>query len=345
MFDITYIGFVNGDSENSLTKKPIVECMATKSSDAGKYPIVVTGGDAENYNLTYQDGFLTIKPLTVGFKEVYNSVMYNDMAVSTNERYFNYIPEIIGPFSEEDFGFELWALDKDNKFPQHVISIVGGDYEGDYINTSVDRQMYAGKYIINLIPKRTNPNVVADPARAYLTVNRASNNLSWNTESPITVEVGDTIDLGISYQADLWCDIKLDYNDELIELSSKGEKSNDPHWYAIGLEEGETILYFSIECRKNDWGFYDFTDSQVLSKRIIVEHSSGVESIVGDDNTPRVAVRNNSVYIYNKAAEAVVRVYTLQGTLVAQTTENAVNYLNQGLYIVAVGNKSFKIKI
>ena len=253
-FGISYIGFLNGDTETELVMKPVAECNATTASNAGTYPIVVTGGEAENYRFIYQDGTLKINPLTVGFKETYNSVTYNDMALSTSDTHFNYIPEIVGPFSEDDFWIELWFLDKDNKYDQHVATISGGDYAGNYVNTNVDRPMWAGKYIFNLTPKGTNPNVVANPSRAYLTVNRASNNLEWHADSPISVKVGEKVDLGINYQADLWCTFNTDYNEELIKLSSEGETGNAPHWFATGLKEGETTLYFGIECKKNDIG-------------------------------------------------------------------------------------------
>lgn len=344
-FEISYFGFVNGDTDDSLIQKPIAECSATKQSNAGTYPINVTGGKAENYNFVYQDGTLKINPLTVGFKEVYNSVTYNDMALSTSDSYFNYIPEIVGPYCEDDFWIELWFLDKDNTFDQHVTTISSGDYAGNYVNTNIDSPMWAGKYIFNLTSKGTNPNVTADPSRAYLTVNKTSNNLEWNTESPIRVKVGEKVDLGISYQADLWCIFNTDYDNELIELSSEGATGNDPHWFATGLKEGETTLYFGIECNKNDMGFYDFTDSRTLSKRIIVESSTGINEVTKADSSVYVTVKGRDIHVYNKGSNEYVKVYTIQGAIVYETTEDEVRDLAKGFYIINIGSKSFKIKI
>ena len=344
-FGISYIGFVNGDSETALATKPVAECSATKASNVGTYPIVVTGGDAENYNFVYQDGSLKINPLTIGFKDVYNSVTYNDMSLSTSESYFNYIPEIVGPFSEDDFWIELWFLDKDNRFDQHVATISGGDYAGNYVNTNIDRTMWAGKYIFNLTSKGTNPNVVANPSRAYLTVNRASNNLEWNADSPITVKVGEKIDLGISYQADLWCTFSTTYNKELIELSSEGETGSNPHWFATGLKEGETTLYFGIECRKNDMGFYNFADSVILQRKIKVEASAGLEGIVRDSDSISIMAQNGDILVLNKDDDSIVRVFTLQGVLMRETKDSTITGLNDGLYIITVDNHSFKVGI
>ena len=344
-FRISYVGFVNGDSETSFVQKPSAECTATKASNAGTYPIVVTGGEAENYNFIYQDGSLKINPLTVGFKDVYNSVPYNDMSLSTTGIYFNYVPEIVGPYSEDDFWIELWFLDKDNKYDQHVAAISGGDYAGNYVNTNLDCPMWAGKYIFNLISTGTNPNVVANPSRAYLTVNRTSNNLEWNADSPISVKVGEKVDLGITYQADLWCTFNTDYNEEFIELSSEGETGNNPHWFAKGLKEGETTLYFGIECQKNDMGFYDFTDSRTLSKKIKIKASAGLEDVVADSDSISVMAQNGSVLILNKDDDSVVRVFTLQGVLLQETKESTITGLNDGLYIITVDNHSFKVGI
>lgn len=324
LFNISYIGFVNGDNESSLKSKAKAECSATQESNAGNYPITVNGGSADNYNLVYQDGTLTIKPLTVGFKDVYNSVTYNDMAISASDNYFNFIPEIVGPFSTDDFWIDLWFLDKDNKYSQHVATISGGDYAGNYVNTNVDRPMYAGKYIFNLTSKGSNPNVEANPSRAYLTVNRASTDLEWEADSPIIVGIGEKVDLGISYQADLWCTFNTDFDETLFTLSSEGENGNNPHWYATGLKEGETTLYFSIECKKNDMGFYDFSDSRTVSKRIkVVEETGAVNTVTGD-------AQSGPYYVYN-----------LQGVMLLKTDDrDKVKELPAGLYIIN-GKKVF----
>lgn len=345
VFGVSYLGFVNGDTKKDLLSEPVADCVATKTSDSGTYPINVSGGTAENYSFVYQDGTLTIKPLTVGFKNVYNTVTYNDMSVSTTEKYFNYLPEVVGPFSVDDFWVELWFLDKDNICDTHVATITGGEYAGNYVNTNEDRWMWAGKYIFNLTSKGTNPNVVANPSRAYLTVNRASNNLEWNAESPIHVKVGETVDLGISYQADIWCTFNTEYDKDMIELSSDGANENNPHWYVTGIKEGETTLSFGIVCRKNDMGFYDFTDSRTLSKRIKVDPMSGIEDVVNDENAASVNVRGGSIYVSNKPQNGVVRVFNLQGIMLVESEENVIHNLSKGLYIVMVGNKSFKVKI
>jgi hypothetical protein len=59
-FTVTYEGFKNNETESVLTKKPTASCKATKESPAGKYDIVVSGAEAQNYDFVYKNGKLTI---------------------------------------------------------------------------------------------------------------------------------------------------------------------------------------------------------------------------------------------------------------------------------------------
>lgn len=327
-FTISYSGFANGENSSVFNESPIADCSANSDSNVGIYPIEVSGGMAENYNFLYDKGTLTIEPLTIGWDKEYNSVTYNDMTISTSDLYFNYIPSIKGDFSEDDFWIELWFLDKDNKYgeQQNSINISGGEYTGTYIYTNVDRPMWAGKYIFELKSKGTNPNVIANPVRCYLTVNTASNNLNWDAPSVIEIEEGKTIDLGISYEADMWCTINTDYDTELISLSYENAQSNNPSWYVTGLKQGETTLYFNIECQKNDQGFYDFNDSSVISKKIKVVGGAGIENIY-DDNS-------------------IISIYSINGILIKRDCKSEdLKSLNKGLYIIKTGNKSYKIAL
>ena len=63
-FVITYTGWKVGDEESVLMKKPTATTTATKESPVGSYDIVVSGGEAENYELLYQNGVLTVTEST-----------------------------------------------------------------------------------------------------------------------------------------------------------------------------------------------------------------------------------------------------------------------------------------
>ena len=61
-FAIDYIGFKNGETKDVLIEEPRLSTSATKDSRVGTYPIVISGGVATNYELSYVNGTLTINP-------------------------------------------------------------------------------------------------------------------------------------------------------------------------------------------------------------------------------------------------------------------------------------------
>ena len=59
-FTINYKGFKNNENEDILKVKPMVTTTASMSSEPGVYDLVVSGGEAENYNLSYVNGKLSV---------------------------------------------------------------------------------------------------------------------------------------------------------------------------------------------------------------------------------------------------------------------------------------------
>lgn len=62
-------GFVNGDDVTVLDNAPVPSTEATSASPVGTYPIVLSGGDDDNYDLIPENGVLTVTriPQTVTF--------------------------------------------------------------------------------------------------------------------------------------------------------------------------------------------------------------------------------------------------------------------------------------
>lgn len=69
IFSHSYSGFKLGDTESSaFSSLPRLSCAATRTSDVGEYPIVVSGGTSRNYEVvSYENGVLNITkaPLTL----------------------------------------------------------------------------------------------------------------------------------------------------------------------------------------------------------------------------------------------------------------------------------------
>ena len=62
-FRIVYEGFVAGENERVLSSLPTVATEATVDSGIGAYEITVSGASADNYEIEYRPGTLTVQPL------------------------------------------------------------------------------------------------------------------------------------------------------------------------------------------------------------------------------------------------------------------------------------------
>ena len=67
VFEALYDGFKNGETESVLKRKPQLATFADEFSEPGDYEIIVAGARADNYEISYVNGTLTIvapEPLT-----------------------------------------------------------------------------------------------------------------------------------------------------------------------------------------------------------------------------------------------------------------------------------------
>ena len=63
-FTITYSGFVLNETAANLTTPVVASVTATPAALPGNYPITLTGGATNNYNVTFTNGKLTVTPLS-----------------------------------------------------------------------------------------------------------------------------------------------------------------------------------------------------------------------------------------------------------------------------------------
>ncbi len=59
-FELSYDGFKNGETDTVFSERPVATCLADSVSPEGIYDIVVSGGKANNYELSYVSGKLTV---------------------------------------------------------------------------------------------------------------------------------------------------------------------------------------------------------------------------------------------------------------------------------------------
>ena len=70
-FELDYEGFKNDETEKVLKKRPVVTCEANEESEPGEYPVVVSGAEAQNYDISYVNGQLVVTeadPVTITAK-------------------------------------------------------------------------------------------------------------------------------------------------------------------------------------------------------------------------------------------------------------------------------------
>ena len=60
VFKASYAGFKNGENESVLTKQPVFSCEANEASAPAEYAVTISGADAENYEISYEQGHLTV---------------------------------------------------------------------------------------------------------------------------------------------------------------------------------------------------------------------------------------------------------------------------------------------
>jgi gliding motility-associated-like protein len=75
-FTISYSGFKLGDTQANITE-PTASSEAVPTSPPGTYPITLSGGSAENYNITldnYNPGILTVTCATIALNDIQNAI-------------------------------------------------------------------------------------------------------------------------------------------------------------------------------------------------------------------------------------------------------------------------------
>ncbi|MEP1890146.1 MAG: Ig-like domain-containing protein [Cyclobacteriaceae bacterium] len=81
---ISYAGFVGSDNSSDLDVLPTSATTATVGSDAGDYEVTVSGGNDDNYEMTYVSGLLTIEKAnqTIEFATVEEIDLLNENTIA-----------------------------------------------------------------------------------------------------------------------------------------------------------------------------------------------------------------------------------------------------------------------
>ena len=137
-FKATYSGFKNNETETVLTKKPTITTTATKTSAAGEYPVTVSGAEAQNYDISYKNGTLTVTECpsyTLTYLvdgTVYKSYQIKEGATITPEP---------AP-TKEGYTFSGWSKIPET-MPDHDVTVIGTMIVNKYkLTYMVDDNVY-----------------------------------------------------------------------------------------------------------------------------------------------------------------------------------------------------------
>lgn len=149
-FEVEYTGFKNGENESVLTTLPSITTEATVFSKAGDYELVISGGQADNYDISYINGILHVLKAYTPIKDITNLAAGSLPA---------YIPEdekmqiteltISGQLNGTDIKYirDMIIMGKLTKLDIRNASIVsGGDaYYGEHTQTCYTRNNEIGQ--------------------------------------------------------------------------------------------------------------------------------------------------------------------------------------------------------
>lgn len=309
-FDFTYSNFASFDEKDVLEVEPRIYCSATPKSPAGDYPIIVSGGEDNNYDFRYNVGNLTVEQIILNFKK------------EKNQTYFTNTPQC--PEIVVDGNLEIENIDDILDAYQEY----GSNEDGrGWVNISLNSVVNVGEYRFDL--SVNNDSLFAD-ATTYLTILKAYPNLEWNQYID-KMKIGDRIIL--EYSTTVGKPVVIcDY-----DILGVGYDTELERYYLEALKEGTTDVTMYVKETNN------YYESERITKTVCVEPIANQHDII--NTNIRVYGSKNSIYISNKADSDFVYVYDVNGYLLYSGKEKIVPIGTKGLYIVKVENQVFKVVI
>jgi hypothetical protein len=89
--NVTYSGFVNGDTPSSLNGTLVCTTTATQSNPVGNYPITCSGLSSPNYVITYVPGTLAIVPAPLTLTANNSSVQFGQLITLSGASYSGFV--------------------------------------------------------------------------------------------------------------------------------------------------------------------------------------------------------------------------------------------------------------
>lgn len=383
--DLTYscYGLKNREDKSILSVQPQLTTNATKESEVGSYDITISGASAQNYNITYQNGKMTIQKRTL------------NVTVGNYER--NYGEE------NPDFSIEY-----DGFVGSDDLSVIDTE-PSPY--TSATKDTKVGSYSIYITGGSDN-NYSFNYNSGKLTINKAEQDIIWNQDLT-NLAIGEQVKLLAESTSGLQITYSLDQNSiceiydagktTYLDCKAEGEiqirayqEGNDNFYstprtskkiivsastevkpsltikqpdlgaistkvargstYEFTITPEEEWLVHTVSFNGNDYTSKldktnTFTTPQITSNSTIIivysQSANGIEDI-SSSNVKIIGTQNGVKVIRAKLGSAVL-IYTIDGVLIESeeitSSSQEIKLDNNKLYIIKIGEFTSKVRL
>lgn len=139
--------------------------------------------------------------------------------------------------------------------------------------------------------------------------------------------------------------LQLDNNEKLSLIMARG--TIPPIINSMPAFRRNTYLFCNVKVPKGSLSQYQ--SHPVWATFWNIEEcdftSSIIDGVADNGDSVFISAENGSICVLGKDANKLVRVFTTQGTKIAETCEDMIPNLSHGVYIVTVGTKSFKVSL
>ena len=251
-FSIEYYGLKNGETVPSWTTAPTFQTDATKNSGVGEYAIKAIGGVAENYDISFADGALTITKRTL------------TVSVGDYERIYN---EENPVFKVNYSGF---VGDEDENILTKKPSAI----------TEATKTTDVGIYPIT-ITEGLADNYIFSYSAGTLTINKAEQSITWEQDLSV-LHVGDQLKLTAVASSGLPV-IFQSLNSSIAEVNS-----TNTEYYLGCIEEGKAQIV-AIQEGNNNYNAAQRIIKDLVIEKLSLRGDVNGDGVVNMDDVTFVA--------------------------------------------------------
>ena len=276
---VSYTGFVNGDGVSSLDVAPVPSTEATVSSGTGSYPVKLSTGSDNNYEITNVDGTLTVDKAVLEVTAEDKSKIYGQPNPELTLSYSGFVnDDDVKVVDSEPSAFTSAILSSDAG--SYIITADGGsdnNYSFEYQNGSLE--IFKADQIITF--QQVTEGLRTTQSEELEAISTSGLPVSFESSQPDIAEITGNI-LSVTREGTVtisaYQDGNHNYNpaaivaqtietqptfDNLRSLFTPNNDGMNDYWYIPDIEQYGTIhvqiynrygkMVYESSAYKNDW--------------------------------------------------------------------------------------------